>query len=71
MFTVYSKSNCPYCVKAVEALQRAARPFEVHSLDDARELRDELVQATGQKTVPFIFHRGQFIGGYSELLKVL
>jgi len=34
-------------------------------------LRNRLIEKTGQKTVPQIFINDQFIGGYTELTKIL
>jgi alkyl hydroperoxide reductase subunit F len=34
---------------------------------DAPEIREELIEKTGQKTVPQIFIDGESIGGYDEL----
>lgn len=67
---VYSKPNCPYCVKAKYLLTQRNIPFEEY---DAVELRDKLVERvrneTGQppRTVPQIWLDGKYIGGYDQL----
>jgi glutaredoxin len=68
---VYSRDNCPYCVKAKQLLTNRNIEFEVI---DATENRDTLIQrvidATGEapRTVPQIFLDGQYIGGYDQLV---
>jgi glutaredoxin 3 len=69
---VYSKSRCPYCANA-KALLRQELPggFEVWELDQmeiGREIQDQLLAITGQRTVPNIFINGEHIGGCDDLM---
>ncbi len=64
---VYTKQNCPYCVRAKALLQRkgvAYAEIDVEA-DDAR--RAWLVEASGQRTVPQIFVDGRPLGGFSDV----
>ena len=67
---VYSKSNCPFCVKAKALLTQKGIEFEEL---DAVALRDQLIERvtkdTGNapRTVPQIYLDGQYIGGYDQL----
>lgn len=71
---VYSKNNCPYCVRAKKLLDD--RQIEYVELD-AVALRDALIErvtaATGAapRTVPQIFIDGNHVGGYDDLVKYL
>lgn len=66
------KRSCPFCQRALSLSDaNGIKPTVVDVLESAEtgKLRDELEQKTGQKTVPFVFSRGRFIGGYSDLAK--
>ena len=65
---VYTAKPCGYCTAALRFL-REAKSLEVEEVDLTRnvELRMELIQKTGHRTVPMIFINDNFIGGYSEL----
>jgi glutaredoxin 3 len=64
---VYSTRVCPYCIAAKRLLSARGIPFDEIDVtgDDAK--RTWLVQATGRRTVPQIFIKGESIGGYDEL----
>ena len=66
MFTVYSRDNCGFCVKAYELLDSKGEAYSVEKLDT-----DEKTQAfiaKGFKQVPQIFYNGELIpGGYTGL----
>jgi glutaredoxin len=66
---VWSKSYCPYCHQT-KNLFRSSLPSStniiVHELDqrpDGNAIQQELVNMTGQPTVPSVWVGGQFIGG--------
>jgi glutaredoxin 3 len=73
---MYSKDNCPFCDRALDALNDAELVVRVFKLGQDFE-RDELFalveQRTGQvvETVPQIFIEGQYIGGYDDLVRHL
>ena len=75
---IYTKSNCPYCVKAKALL--AERGVEYHEYivspgfdEEAAPNRSHvtrealLERAPGAKTVPQIWLDGNYVGGYTEL----
>ena len=64
---IYTTRVCPYCVAAKRLLgQRGVAYDEVDvSTDDSK--RQWLVEATGRRTVPQIFIRGEPVGGFDEL----
>jgi glutaredoxin 3 len=68
---IYSKPNCPYCVKAKALLEKHNIPYREISAVDEREVLIERVEAAiGQppKTVPQIFIDGRYIGGHDQLV---
>ncbi|KNZ44221.1 glutaredoxin [Puccinia sorghi] len=67
---VFSKSTCPYCVKAIQTLKDLGQSPKVVELDEVTEggaQHEYLKKKTGQRTVPAIFIKTQFIGGNSDL----
>lgn len=64
---IYTKSSCPYCVRAKELLSRKGVKFEEIYLDDRPEEYATLKNRTGMMTVPQIFIDDQLVGGYMEL----
>lgn len=69
---LYSKPNCPYCVRAKKFLEdRGGFTVMEISAVETREVLIERVEAiTGSppKTVPQIFIDGEYIGGYDDLV---
>ena len=64
---VYSKENCPYCVRAKSLLARKGVPYEEIDVENDDAKRTWLVEATGQRTVPQIFVDGRSLGGYTDI----
>ena len=69
-YTVYSKKNCSYCVRAIALLEAKNMPYEVKKIDKEIELFKEMQSnAPSMKTLPVIFKNEVLIGGYHELYK--
>jgi glutaredoxin 3 len=68
MVTVYSKNNCPFCVKAKYLLETKGIQFEEVKIDETPAARDFVI-AAGHRTVPQIYQDGQLLveGGYQGL----
>lgn len=64
---VYTTEYCPYCVRAKALLERKGVSFDEIDVgvDDAQ--REQMIQASGRRTVPQIFIDGNPVGGYDEL----
>jgi glutaredoxin 3 len=71
---IFSKSSCPYCVKAVQLITTnyniAPQIIDIGLIPSGHELSRLLTRTTRQTTVPNIFIYGKHIGGYSELEKI-
>jgi glutaredoxin 3 len=69
---LFSKSYCPYCVRAKHALLRVGITPVVVELDerqDGREIQVALLQMTGQRTVPSAWLDGKHIGGGDDVVQ--
>jgi glutaredoxin 3 len=64
---IYTKRNCPFCVRAKALLDRKAVPYEEIDAEGKDELRTWLAEVTGQKTVPQVFVGDRPLGGFSDV----
>ncbi len=65
---MYSTAVCPYCVRAEQLLNsRGVQDIEKIRVDLQPELRVEMMEKTGRRTVPQIYINGQYVGGYDDL----
>lgn len=67
---VYRTRVCPYCVLATRLLDRRRIAYTEVFLDGKPAERAALQARTQFMTVPQVFVRGRFIGGYSELAQL-
>lgn len=65
--TVYTKDNCPYCVRAKRLLDKKGVAYEEVNVEGNDDLRVWLREQTGQLTVPQIFAGDRSLGGFSDL----
>lgn len=65
--TVYSRRICSYCTAAKQLLQSRGYEYQEVNLDEHPELMADVMQRSGQRTVPQIFVDGQSVGGFTEL----
>ena len=72
--TVYSKDNCPYCVKAKALLEEYGIEYtELNAVDHLQDLV-KLVESAGMprpRSVPQIFIDDMYIGGFDQLASKL
>jgi glutaredoxin 3 len=71
MILVYTKDNCPHCVKAKTLLQ--VRGLEYSEVVIGKDItREEFMEAfPNARTVPQIIFDNKNIGGYEELVQKL
>ena len=67
---LYTSRWCGYCHAAKRLLTGLDVAFEEVSVEGRHDIREWLVTASGQHTVPQIFINRQSIGGYSELAEL-
>ncbi len=65
--TVYTKRNCPYCVRAKALLSKKGVAYAEVSVEGDDALRAWLVEKSGQLTVPQVFVGERSLGGFSDL----
>lgn len=68
MYTIYTKNNCSYCVKAKQLFKSKNIEYvekNIEILDYRLELLNKYPEA---KTVPQIFVNNSRVGGYDELV---
>ena len=61
---VFGADYCPYCRQVETALKAAGLEHATHVLSDAE--RTALRHLTGQRTIPYVFVHGTFIGGCND-----
>ena len=64
---IYRTTYCGYCDMAKRLLAKMGVEFEEIDVTHDADLRRELVDRTGKRTVPQIFIDGQSVGGYTDL----
>jgi glutaredoxin 3 len=65
---MYSTAVCPYCINAERLLiSKGVKEINKIRVDLEPELRIEMMQKTGRRTVPQIYIDDQHIGGFEEL----
>lgn len=67
-YVVFTKSYCPYCKALVKDWQDSGQSFVNYVIDEegdtGSQIHEYLKTTYKHRTVPLIFHRGTFIGGY-------
>ncbi|HEY0665410.1 MAG TPA: glutaredoxin 3 [Gallionella sp.] len=65
---MYCTAVCPYCVRAEQLLARKGfSEIEKIRVDLHPELRVEMMEKTGRRTVPQIYINGEHVGGYDDM----
>ena len=79
-FTIYSKMDCEYCIKAEELIISMKEDVNIIECDDVLSnsyVRTQFIEHMKKligfeyRTFPMIFKDRKFIGGYSELQNFL
>jgi glutaredoxin len=69
MYTIYTKDNCSYCVRAKELLKANNCEFKEKNIIDLDNRSELLLKYPEAKTVPQIFVDNKYIGGYDNLIE--
>jgi glutaredoxin len=66
---VYGKESCPWSGRARTLLDKLNVDYDFIDLDEDENmyLSDKLIPETRQNTVPFVYVRGEFVGGFNAL----
>lgn len=65
--TMYSSNLCGFCFRAKRLLESKGVSYQEICVDQRNDLRQQMMQVTGGRTVPQIIINGQAIGGCDEL----
>jgi glutaredoxin len=70
-YQIFSKVNCPWCVKAKKLLDDRGLWYDVKMIPDDISRDDFIAMMTlhgiSKPTVPQVFWNGRHVGGYEEL----
>ena len=70
IYTVYSKKNCSYCVRAVHLIENQGFEVEVKKIDEVNEYLLEMRNlAPSMRTMPVVLKGNNLIGGFSDLVE--
>ena len=65
---MFTTQVCPYCIRAKQLLkQRGVETIDEIRVDLDPARRDEMIKATGRRTVPQIFIGDTWVGGCDDL----
>ena len=66
---IYTKSFCPYCVRAKRLLEQKGAVYRETNVDMGGPERQRMIdRANGRTTVPQIFIAGRHMGGCDDLM---
>jgi len=69
---IFGKKSCPWSGRAITLLERHKLDYDWVDLEEpeheAKLVR--LINETKQQTVPFVYLRGQFVGGFNALAEI-
>ena len=64
---MYTTQYCPYCVQAKALLRHKGVAFDEIDVGNDDDLRNQMIEASGRRTVPQIFINDSPIGGFEDL----
>jgi thioredoxin reductase (NADPH) len=64
---MYTKQVCPYCTRAKHLLTQKGQEWTEIDIEAEPGRREEMIERSGQRTVPQIFIDDQHVGGFDEL----
>lgn len=69
---IYGKKSCPWSGRAITLLERHKVDFDLIDLEEPEHEAKltGLTLETKQHTVPFVYLRGQFVGGFNALSEI-
>jgi glutaredoxin len=69
---VWSKDHCPYCDQAKALLKSKEIEFEERNITNGTWSKEQLLEAVpSARTLPQIFLNEEYVGGFTELTKLL
>ena len=65
--TMYATRFCPYCMRARQLLDAKHVNYTEIAVDEQPELRLEMMERSGRRTVPQIWIGDTHVGGFDDL----
>ena len=65
--TIYLTRWCPFCTRAVALLDSKHVKYKAIDIDSDRDLRKQMMERSGRRTVPQIFIGDTHVGGCDDL----
>ena len=65
---VYTRRSCSYCMAAKQLLRSKGCDYEEINLDNDPALLQEIMDKSGQRTVPQIWIGSLHVGGFTDML---
>ncbi len=65
---IYSTPTCPYCKRAKDYLSRKGIPYTDINVAQDREKAEEMIQKSGQMSVPVIIIDDEIVVGFNQAL---
>ena len=67
--TIYTKPYCPYCLRAVDLLEKKGVEFtEIEAAFDPAKRQEMIQRSQGRATFPQIFIGDRHIGGCDDMM---
>ncbi len=67
---MYSSQLCPFCTRAKHLLDSKGVAYQHIDVDADPELRLEMMQKSGQRTVPQIWINDEHVGGFTDMYEL-
>jgi len=67
---IYSKNNCSNCEKTKQIFDEIQLPYSEIFIDQDYRIAVDMINKTGEHTVPQVFIDKVSVGGYGEILKM-
>lgn len=65
--TIYTTRSCPFCVRAKQLLDSKGVKYRDIAVDQNPQLRQQMMQKSGRRTVPQIWIGDEHVGGCDDL----
>ena len=64
---IYSTQQCPFCVRAKALFDARGLAYTEIDVND-QQIMQQMIERSGQRTVPQIFINGEPVGGFQQLV---
>ena len=68
---LYQLEGCPYCAKVSSVLDEKGIGYETINVPGSKDLRTELIEVSGQDSVPVIVDNGEVVSDSERIIAFL